>query len=244
VQAISADLLQGLPILGSGKYMLRWLGALMLLSGVGCSAIPPFPGVGSAPTISTATVAQPTPNLAATIDAAVRATQTALAVGPAPTPGATSTNLPGFSQIIGSSSNGTAGPIGPVSTVPAVATALSGFLPAPGATTAPGSGATAPELAVQLAFEAAANGDDQTVRSLSDPAQRSGPSPLRLVDIFTSGGRKLTLSDMKYQVVESDGTVARVRVTGRIGNLPLVGERSIDEIQIARKIGGAWYISR
>ena len=130
--------------------------------------------------------------------------------------------------------------------MPAIPTGLPNLLERPTATPvptpAPGTGASSPEAAIQRAFEAAADGDEQALKSVSDPAVHENPLPF--LEMLGRGDRKLTLTDMQYRTIQNDGSFATVRVTGRIGNIPLLGERSIDEKETAKRIGGAWYLSR
>jgi hypothetical protein len=218
---------------------------------LGCDAIPPFPGTGppprtAAPTSPPATptsppAAAPTPQSASTGPPATATAPAPVAGGSAATP----TSPP---------------PSGPLATLTAI---IPGGLPtsianafdrstpgaaaapaptAPAAAPAPGTGAESPEAAVQRAYEAAANGDDQALKDVTDPEVRR--NPLRLMEALGRTGRKLTLIDLRYQTTANDGTKASVHVTGTIGNIPLVGERKIDEDEAAKKLGNAWYITR
>jgi hypothetical protein len=226
----------GRPVLGRAHGAL--IGLLLVCGVAGCSAIPPFPGTGSAPETVPPT-ARPTlaPNTEATVAAAVKATVDAGARPTVPAP------------VLPTVSATASVPLAPATVLP-LATALTalpellrpataGPAPAP----APGSGAPSPQEAVQRAYEAAANGDDQALRAVTDPELRDD-NPLRVIRVLSSGDRKLTLSSMRYDVVQNDGSVAVIHVTGRIGNIPLVGERSVDDNHSAKNIGGAWYLAR
>lgn len=169
------------------------------------------------------------PDIQATVQAAVRGTQEAARPGATPT-----SSGPGQQPTLA------AAPATPT----ARAAAGPPSVPATSAPAAPGTGAPTPELAVQRAYEAAANGDNQALTDVTDPDLRGGQSPLRLLQVLGRGDRKSTLNNMQYQTVANDDTYAQVHVTGRVGNVPLVGERSIDETETARKIGDAWYLSR
>jgi hypothetical protein len=205
--------------------------SLALVLGSACGEIPPFPGTGQGAGASTP-AARPTPlaNLQRTAEATAGASQPA--APQATTAGATSTP---------------SGPLAALATlVPAIPTGLPNLLERPTATPvptpAPGTGASSPEAAIQRAFEAAADGDEQALKSVSDPAVHENPLPF--LEMLGRGDRKLTLTDMQYRTIQNDGSFATVRVTGRIGNIPLLGERSIDEKETAKRIGGAWYLSR
>jgi hypothetical protein len=224
----------------------RWSAAgltgLILLTAA-CSGIPSFPGTGPPPATSTATLrpAEPTPNLQATIDTAVAATSQARSAAQAPVP-------TGGAQAAPPTATPTSGP-GDLAAGALTAVATLIPLPAgsPAATSTPvsvGQGAAAPEEAVRRAYEAAVAGDDRALAEVTDPEQREQPAQLRAVELLGRTGRRLTLHDMAYIVEANDGSTATVHVTGRIGNLPIVGERSIDERESVRKIGAAWYLSR
>jgi hypothetical protein len=77
---------------------------------------------------------------------------------------------------------------------------------------------------------------------VTDPEVRGNPLPV--FEMLGRGDRKLILSEMDYAVTENDGRRAIVRVTGKVGNIPLLGERSIDVLEVAKFIGGAWYLTR
>lgn len=189
---------------------------LVLLAGQACSqlGVPVAEPTPTAASVAPKPVLAATPDIQATVQAAVKGTQEAARAAAAPTP---------------------TGPAQQPTAVPATPTA---------AASAPGTGAATPEAAVQRAYEAAANGDNQALSDVTDPDLRGGPSPLRLLEVFGRGDRKLTLANMQYQTTSNDGAYAQVHVTGRIGNIPLVGERNVDETETARKIGDAWYLSR
>ena len=211
---------------------------LMLVAG--CAGIPPFPGTGPAPATATSTARPAAPNLAGTVEAAVAATLQGgpAAASPSPADG------PGLVPLL------LTPPASPGSRAAEALTAVAGLGSGAssgsgsGATVRPGDGAESPEAAIRRAYEAAAASDQAALEAVTDPDLRGGPSPLRFMSFLGQGGRRLTLQDMRYNVEQTSETTAVVHVTGRLGNVPVLGEREIDERETARKIGSVWFLSR
>jgi hypothetical protein len=209
----------------------------------GCAGIPAFPGTGPPPATATSTARPAAPNLAATVEAAVAATLQGgpvaaspspaeggrlapLLLTPAASPGSRAADaLTAVAGLAGGASSGSSG---------------SGSA----AAVRPGDGAESPEAAIRRAYEAAAVSDQAALEAVTDPDLRGGPSPLRFMSFIGQGGRQLTLQDMRYTVEQTNETTATVHVTGRLGNVPILGEREIDERETARKIGSVWFLSR
>lgn len=53
---------------------------------------------------------------------------------------------------------------------------------------------------------------------------------------------KVTWKDLKFQTVDDDGTMAHVRVTGKLRLLSLGMEIPYETIETTRKINGTWYV--
>ena len=138
-----------------------------------------------------------------------------------------------------------------VPAAPAIGNILSGATPVPTtpaptstpfATPLPGTGAPSPDQAIRWAYQAVAANDEQSLRLVTDPEVRGNPLPV--FEMLGRGDRKLMLTNMEYTVIEDDGRRAIIRVTGTVGNIPLLGERSIDVLEVAKLIGSSWYLTR
>ena len=63
-----------------------------------------------------------------------------------------------------------------------------------------------------------------------------------LFGVDASDLTKVTLKDLRFQTVDNDGTVAHVRVTGKLRLLSLGMEVPYETVEIARKVDGTWYV--
>ena len=63
-----------------------------------------------------------------------------------------------------------------------------------------------------------------------------------LFGVDTSDLTEVTWKDMQFRAVDNDGTVAHVRVTGKLRLLSLGMEVPYETVETARKIDGIWYV--
>jgi len=63
-----------------------------------------------------------------------------------------------------------------------------------------------------------------------------------LFGVDASDLTKVTWKDLKFQTVDNDGTVAHVRVTGKLRLLSLGMEVPYETVETTKKVDGIWYV--
>jgi len=122
------------------------------------------------------------------------------------------------------------------------------FLPACGLRGYPNS----PEGVVRKMYDAIQERDQDKYIDCLAPESRMMPGFFFWEQLIRAGAglfrvdasdlTKVTWKDLKFQTVDNDGTVAHVRVTGKLRLLSLGMEVPYETVETTKKVDGIWYV--